>query len=511
MPWIWFRSLQAADRQLPTAQGRADRVSPVDMTHLTPLERRIWRAYPHGAAVDLRSGADEDSATADGAERAVRAEVLRTLALQGPAESAEAPALRLAGADVVGVLDLRHLEILHPVELTSCHFQDPLKFDGAQTREVDLSGSRLPELTGASVRVAGALRLTNCRIPGGVLLNSAEISSGIFLAGAHLGPDGAWALQLDHAAVGADVRAPRMVALGGIRLDTARVEGAVDLEDARIENMDGDALDAARLTVGTVLNAGGLVARGRIRLTGARVAGWISFIEAQLGNPGGVALGISSCEATQLTLRGAQPVVGDVNLHYSSFKVIEAEPQVWPATVRLEGLTYEALAPRLRAGDRIALLRRDADGFVPHSYEQLAASYRRVGDDADTRAVQLAQQRRRRATLTWYAKLWGYVQDAAVGYGFRPTRAGAWLLTLLLLGSIAYGRHHPPALEHGKGPAFNAPVYTLDLLLPFVDFGQQSAFTPTGLYQWLSYMLIAVGWVLATTVAAGITRTLSRQ
>ena len=58
---------------------------------------------------------------------------------------------------------------------------------------------------------------------------------------------------------------------------------------------------------------------------------------------------------------------------------------------------------------------------------------------------------------------------------------------------------------------FNAPICTLDLLLPVIDFGQQNAFAPTGVYQWLSYLLIAVGWVLATTIAARITRTLSRQ
>ncbi len=301
------------------------------------------------------------------------------------------------------------------------------------------------------------------------------------------------------------------MAQGGIRLGTAHVEGAVDLEDGQVRNANGDALDAARLTVGTVLNAGGLTAEGRVRLTGAKVAGWISFIEARLSNPGGVALGISSCEATQLTLRDARSVSGDVKMHYASFKVIEAEPQVWPTKVRLEGLTYEALTPRLPAVDRLSLLQRDTDGFVPHSYEQLAASYRRVDDDADARTVQLAKQRRRRTTLPWYAKLWGYLQDVTVGYGFRPTRAGGWLLALFLLGSVAFGLHHPPPVEPGKGPGFNAPIYTLDLLLPIVDFGQRSAFAPTGLYQWLSYLLIAVGWVLATTVAAGITRTLSRQ
>lgn len=142
--------------------------------------------------------------------------------------------------------------------------------------------------------------------------------------------------------------------------------------------------------------------------------------------------------------------------------------------------------------------------------EQLAASYLRVGDDAEARAAQLAKQRRHRTTLPWYGKLWGHLQDATVGYGFRPTRAMAWLLALLLLGSVAYGLNHPPPAERGKGPDFNPVIYALDLLLPIVDFGQEKAFTPTGPYQWLSYLLIAAGWILATTIAAGVTRNLNR-
>ncbi|MFJ5195418.1 hypothetical protein ACIQCQ_25450 [Streptomyces sp. NPDC088394] len=39
----------------------------------------------------------------------------------------------------------------------------------------------------------------------------------------------------------------------------------------------------------------------------------------------------------------------------------------------------------------------------------------------------------RKATLPWYAKLWGCVQDATVGYGFRPIRVSGRLLALLLL------------------------------------------------------------------------------
>jgi hypothetical protein len=58
---------------------------------------------------------------------------------------------------------------------------------------------------------------------------------------------------------------------------------------------------------------------------------------------------------------------------------------------------------------------------------------------------------------------------------------------------------------------FNAVIYTLDLLLPVVDLGQKHAFDPAGAEQWLSYLLVAAGWVLVTTVAAGAARVLSRR
>ncbi|MEU9487450.1 hypothetical protein AB0D83_27960 [Streptomyces decoyicus] len=40
------------------------------------------------------------------------------------------------------------------------------------------------------------------------------------------------------------------------------------------------------------------------------------------------------------------------------------------------------------------------------------------------------------------------------------------------------------------------------------DDGRASA---PGWHQWLSYALIITGWTLATTIVAGVTRTVSRQ
>jgi hypothetical protein len=179
--------------------------------------------------------------------------------------------------------------------------------------------------------------------------------------------------------------------------------------------------------------------------------------------------------------------------------------------VLLSDLTYTVLIPRLPAEQRLPMLERDLDGYDPHSYEQLTASYRRVGDDHAARLVQLAKQRRLRTTRAWYGRLWGYVQDATVGYGFRPLRAAVWLLSLLAIGTVAYGLHHPRPLKASESPEFDPVFYTLDLLLPVISFGQEGAFAPHGWYQTLSYALVVAGWILATTVFTGVTRNVSRQ
>ncbi|HKN55796.1 MAG TPA: hypothetical protein VJX66_25090, partial [Amycolatopsis sp.] len=69
----------------------------------------------------------------------------------------------------------------------------------------------------------------------------------------------------------------------------------------------------------------------------------------------------------------------------------------------------------------------------------------------------------------------------------------------------------PVAVDPGRAPAFTPLIYTVDLLVPIMNLGQGKAFLPRAGEAWLAYGLTVAGWVLATTVAAGITRVLRRQ
>ncbi|MEU6878628.1 membrane-associated oxidoreductase [Streptomyces sp. NPDC046712] len=486
-----------------------------EISDLTPAETRVWRAFPRGESVDFRIGENEDPATGTtwGAERTVRASVLRALLLKAPREDGEIAALKITGARITGVLDLKYATIDAAVRLSHCRFDSVPDLYGAQLRQLNLSKSDLPGMNSATLRVEGVLRMTDCRVRGPVRLGGAQISGALFMERAQfIAPDDSEpVLQLNQAAIGDDLWAPGMCAQGQVRLTGASVTGRINIQDAEFDHPAGTALDAQNLTVGAHVRARCVRAQGRIELRGARISGRLDLLHARLSHPGDTALRASSCVIGELWLRGGERIEGALNLRRSHIEILTLEPEMLPEQVYLSNLTYTVLTPHEPADRRLPMLERDGDRYEPHGYEQLMAAYRHVGDDDAARLVQLAKQRRRRATLTWYGRLWGYIQDATVGYGFRPLRAAVWLLSLMAIGSVAFGLEPPRPVKPDEAPDFNPVFYTLDLLLPVINFGQESAFAPDGGHQWLSYALIITGWILATTIAAGVTRTVSRQ
>ena len=164
------------------------RVPLVEIDNLTAAERRVWRAFPRGEAVDFREGADEDPAEGGswGPERTVRAQVVRALLLDGPQQDGEIASLSLAGARITGRLDLQYATIDHPVRLRHCHFDEAPSCYAARLRELNLSESVLPGLVGHAVHVDGVVRLTRARCRGVVRLGGARISGSLYLEGAEV-------------------------------------------------------------------------------------------------------------------------------------------------------------------------------------------------------------------------------------------------------------------------------------------------------------------------------------
>jgi hypothetical protein len=102
------------------------------------------------------------------------------------------------------------------------------------------------------------------------------------------------------------------------------------------------------------------------------------------------------------------------------------------------------------------------------------------------------------------------LQERTVGYGYRPWLAAVWLGVFWLAGTLWFAFHVMSKLDNDQNPVWNAPLLSMDLLLPIIDLGQDNMWQMVGPSQWVADVLIAAGWVLATTVAAGATRLLKR-
>jgi hypothetical protein len=215
---------------------------------LTEPECAVWDAIAVGTLVELPVGvptpADPAAGGSWGKDRQVRAQLLYELLTANPGKDVRPRGLKVVGARITGTLDLEAAELLCPVRLERCWFDEP----------VNMAEARVP-----------ALRLPGCHLPG---LRAEQLTT-------------RGNLELNEG----------FTAKGEIRLHGAHIGGRLDFTTAALSNPDGPALDAGRLAVDqSMFCFDGFTAKGEVNLGGAHIGGRLSFTDAILANPMGAAL-----------------------------------------------------------------------------------------------------------------------------------------------------------------------------------------------------------------------------
>jgi hypothetical protein len=512
-----------------------------EISGLLPAEKRLKACASSGALADVRSGVPDHDGLIHGqtwsTDRIVRAEVIANLALDAVlTKRGGIPPLRLAGARVTGHLDFAGGDVSRTISLEHCYFDEAPEFSDSRTRSVVFAKCSLPGLDGYRMRVEGQFDLTETIVNGPIALVNSYITGELIMNGSKILNPSGWTLFAGGLTVEGTLFARHgFESRGSMRLVGADIRGGMTLDSAVLYGSEGDALVADDLRVEGRLGFNEIVAEGAIRMPGAHINGRFSLRGATIKAPA-TALDCRRIVADELLLTVAAPIEGIVDLGYARLSVLCDDPTTWPADIRLDGLTYDSLvtirgttrqnetatglpsdlaettAEILPAGERLAWLRHSSVGYRPQPYEQLASFYRNVGHDDQARKVLLEKQRVRRTTQNIGGKIWGHLQDWSVGYGYRPWQAAFWLVALIALGSVVFALYPPaPVAEHVGSPHFNSVFYTIDLLWPFGQFGQSNLWTPVGSEQWFAYSLVGCGWLLATAVIAGVTRSLSRS
>ncbi|MER7180800.1 oxidoreductase [Streptomyces hyaluromycini] len=509
---------------------------------LTAAEAGMWQAFRNGSVYDLSSGDmhvdDPHGGHPWGPERTVRARIVCWLLLDGPpALAGRVASLKLAGVRITGTLDLAGGTVTPYVELRGCRFDDEILLPEAHFTTVRLVDCAAPRLEAARVHTEGDLHLPRCRFLGGVRLTDAHIGTDLLLNQAVVYRDRSGrSIAADGMTVGQDLQAELLESHGELSLRSAKVGVSLSLRGARLRNPDGRfALNAPQLTVGRTLyltpagvggpwQSGTTPARGTriqrfecqggIRLDDGRFGDAVDLERARFAFTDVQELSLRRVQAPELRFLGEEPQRGAVLLSGARTTNLVDRATSWPGPGRLHmgGFVYENLVPQgpFPLTRRLDWVAASTAEYNPEPYERLATVLRAAGEDEDAREVLLAKQRRRRETLPPAAKLWGFAQDLTVAYGYRPGRAAVWMAVLWAAGTLAFTHAPHPPMNSGGHPAWDPALFVLDLLLPVIDLGQVGQWRLTGGWQWAAAVMILLGWILATTVAAGATRLLRR-
>ena len=549
----------------------ADVEIPAWLPPLTRAEHRLWEAFPYGATVEYLSGDPEldDPAQAErwSDDRTIRAAVIAALALgaRKPVPGRTA-GVRIIGARIVGQIDLRHGQIDVPLTLRHCRIEDTLRFDEAVTKSIDLTGSHTGRIMAEGAHVRGSLKLNDAQIfgdrdfalhldeitidtdlaaralhcDGPVCLIGARVTAVVDLVRAKLHHPGAVAINLGGAQIGRSLLLAYSRVRGQVRLLGTSVNGMTMFSGAHITDIAdtwGIAVEAENFTAaGDGLFDKGFRTEGQVSLIGASFGGVLSFREASVAsirdNPALYCGGMQVARGLYLThgfhstgeirligirvgghldLTGMSKNSGPLTLYHATVATIRDHgPDTWPDEVLLDGLTYSAFDPYLPGKDRLALLRRQRDGYRAQPYEFMAAYYRALGHEEDARTILIEKERVRRADARRWSRFVGVMFGTLVGYGYRPMRAVFFsiLIQLAAIGFFAVDR--PTQIRVDDHVVYYPALYAADLFVPIVHFGQADSFQSHGFAAVVAWGLPYLGWAFGIAIVAGASRALAR-
>ncbi|GAA1358310.1 hypothetical protein [Saccharothrix algeriensis] len=397
-------------------------------------------------------------------------------------------------------------------------------------RALHLDGAQVGgDVIGRRARVRGQVRMVDLRVKGSLTLDGSALDNP--RADAVLG---------NRSQVGSNLTLREVEVAGGVELRGVHVGANLDLRGSRVTRpgryrhmpAGKPSLDVGGAVIGRDLicarGAKEFVAHGGVRARRAQVGRMATFAGAVLGDKlDSHALNLLGMQVQELVLTPVSPPRGDVTLRQVRCTSLEDNEAFWSATgyIDLEEFRYDSLRHPIDLRDdeevdrRLRWLRQAMRRtYRPGPYDQFAEMLRASGTDEHAATVLVEKQRLRyravaegRRWLRPLVLLWSWLQRSMVGYGYRPARALAWLVVSWVLGSLWFTTAGPlEVINSDDRLSWNAWLYTIDLVVPIVDLGNKNRWQTGGPSQWIAASLIVTGWVLATTVAAGLTRMLKR-
>ncbi|MBV8134242.1 MAG: hypothetical protein JO121_01175 [Deltaproteobacteria bacterium] len=427
-----------------------------------------------------------------GPERSVRAEIIRWLASDPAAAAFVHPSgPGFAGARVTGQIDFSYLVLTRPITILACYIPDGIDLTYARTQGIDLRRSSTGTIDADSATIDGDLSMLNGHYAA-VSMFRTHLTGNLDFVGAQVSSPGEDSILATEATIGGDADFHQGFTTDGlIDFRFAKVGHSLSFNDAHFRGARDNGLNAQRAAVA------GMIYWVNVSLTSRTI---LDLTEARAGGLGDDAL--------------SWPAPGNLNL---------------------DGFVYGSIVDGpTDAAARLRWLGRQAPGYRPQPYEQLASVLTSDGDMGGATEVLIAQRRAQRefGNLGRLERMWNLLLQITIGYGYRPLRALWWILGFVLFGTAlfgagyrmriitpteanAFGQFAASGIAPGHYPPFNAFVYSLENFLPVVDLHQGEYWRPNprqpesgtisaSLLRWYLWLHILAGWTLTPLMFAGL-------
>jgi hypothetical protein len=510
------------DREVERAAAALERLARANFGSLDDAELKLVHAAPQRALMWAGSNNDANSPINDPSNaahwtpaRTIRAKLIRWLVAGPQARPYVHPSgIGIGGAAVAGQLDLSYLTLNAPLTIIGSAIPEGIDFSFAHLQGLDLSRDIVGPITGDRATITGDVQLTGGKY-GPVSGDRVTITGDLLLTGGDFGP-----VSLFRAEIGGSLDCSGGRFVGGA--DPLSIVEAMIRGDASFNN--------------------GFTTDGVVDLTLAQIGRGLSFKEAHF-----IGTGVNGLNADRATIDGTfywDGIVGtpgtELNLTDARAGALWDDAASWPTTGNLfiDDFVYGDISGGPSdASSRLRWIARQPSGYRPQPYGQLAKVMRERGADIGAVEVMMAKEdaRRNQGGLGWAARLWSWVLDVTIGYGYRPIRALWWIFFFVALGSVLFEIGYreraitptePVAydafVQNGEPPRhyppFNAIVYSLENFLPVVDLNQGTYWRPnprhgTGgrlralsgtILRWYLWVHILAGWIITPLLAAGL-------
>jgi hypothetical protein len=439
-----------------------------------------------------------------GAERSVRASLLRWVYTDPEVRGLVDPSgLGIAGARIIGPLDLSYVKAETPITLVRCYIPDGIDLTFSHLQSFEIRASSTGPISADQSELAGDLAV-RFGTYGPLSLFRSRIGGNLDCTGATvLGNVDETVNAVESRIAGDAVFHDGFTTDGVVDFRLARVGQSLSFHGALFSGMADTGLNAERAVIGGTLY-------------------WVD---------------IRHTPRTQLDLENAKA------------DALWDDESSWPAPgmLTIDGFVYSEFAGGPGDADaRLRWLALQPPGYRPQPYRQVATVLRESGRETGATDVLIAKEEalRRDGGLGHLERAWNRMLDVTIGYGYRPLRALWWMAGFVVIGTVLFGLGYLAGIvtptdaaayrsfvESGTVPphypSFNAFVYSLENFLPVVALYECEYWRPnpvhdaTGqprsraagavlgrhggtLLRWYLWFHILAGWTLAPLFFAGL-------